>query len=55
MRAKTGTLSHVTALGGYAQSKKYGDIIFQIVANNFNQPSSEVVKTVDALALLFTQ
>lgn len=55
VRAKTGTLSHVTALGGYAQSKKYGDIIFQIVANNFNQPSSEVVKTVDALALLFTQ
>lgn len=55
VRAKTGTLSHVTALGGYAQSKKYGDIIFQIVANNFNQPSSEIVKTVDALALLFTQ
>ena len=55
VRAKTGTLSHVTALGGYAQSKKYGDIIFQIVANNFNQPSAEVVKTVDSLALLFTQ
>ncbi len=55
VRAKTGTLSHVTALGGYAQSKKYGEVIFQIVANNFNQPSAEVVKTVDSLALLFTQ
>jgi D-alanyl-D-alanine carboxypeptidase/D-alanyl-D-alanine-endopeptidase (penicillin-binding protein 4) len=55
VRAKTGTLSHVTALGGYAQSRKYGEVIFQIVANNFNQPSSEVVKVVDCLALLFTQ
>jgi D-alanyl-D-alanine carboxypeptidase/D-alanyl-D-alanine-endopeptidase (penicillin-binding protein 4) len=55
IQAKTGTLSHVSALGGYAQSKKYGTVIFQIVANNFNEPSSGVLQAIDALALEFAR
>ncbi|MDX2269826.1 MAG: D-alanyl-D-alanine carboxypeptidase [Bryobacter sp.] len=55
IQAKTGTLSHVSALGGYATSKKYGTVIFQIVANNFNEPSAGVLAAIDALALEFVR
>jgi serine-type D-Ala-D-Ala carboxypeptidase/endopeptidase (penicillin-binding protein 4) len=51
IQAKTGSLSHVSALGGYAQSKKHGLIAFNIVANNYNVPAAEVRKAIDALAL----
>jgi D-alanyl-D-alanine carboxypeptidase/D-alanyl-D-alanine-endopeptidase (penicillin-binding protein 4) len=53
IQAKTGTLSHVSALGGYATSKKFGTVIFQIVANNYNEPSAGVLKAIDDLALEF--
>ena len=55
IRAKTGTLSHVAALGGYAESKRYGTIAFQIVANNFNAPSQEVRAAIDRIALALLQ
>lgn len=51
IQAKTGSLSHVSALGGYAQSKKYGLIAFNIVANNYNVSAAEVRKAIDAFAL----
>ncbi len=55
IQAKTGTLAHVSALGGYAQSKKYGTVIFQIVANNYHEASAGVLKAIDELALQFTR
>jgi serine-type D-Ala-D-Ala carboxypeptidase/endopeptidase (penicillin-binding protein 4) len=55
IRAKTGTLSHVSALGGYAESKRYGTIAFQVVANNYNAPSQEVRTAIDRIALALVQ
>lgn len=55
IQAKTGTLSHVAALGGYAESKRYGTIAFQIVANNYNAPSQEVRAAIDQIALALLQ
>lgn len=55
IRAKTGSLSHVSALGGYAESARYGPIAFQIVANNFNGPSQEVRSVIDRIALALVQ
>lgn len=55
IQAKTGTLSHVAALGGYAESRRFGTIAFQIVANNYNAPSQEVRATIDQIALALLQ
>lgn len=55
IRAKTGSLSHVSALGGYAESKRYGTIAFQIVANNYNAPAQEVRSAIDRIALALLQ
>ncbi|MBZ2185028.1 MAG: D-alanyl-D-alanine carboxypeptidase/D-alanyl-D-alanine-endopeptidase [Bryobacter sp.] len=55
IRAKTGTLAHTSALGGYAESKKHGTIAFQIVANNFAQPAQEVRTALDRIALALLQ
>jgi D-alanyl-D-alanine carboxypeptidase/D-alanyl-D-alanine-endopeptidase (penicillin-binding protein 4) len=55
IRAKTGSLSHVSALGGYAESKRHGTIAFQIVANNYNVPAQEVRTAIDRIALALLQ
>ena len=55
IRAKTGSLSHVSALGGYADSRRYGPIAFQIVANNFNTPAQEIRAAIDQIALALLQ
>ena len=55
IRGKTGSLSHVSALGGYAESRRFGTIAFQIVANNYNAPSQEVRTAIDRIALALLQ
>ncbi len=55
IRGKTGSLSHVSALGGYAESRRYGTIAFQIVANNYNVPAQEVRTAIDRIALALLQ
>lgn len=55
IRAKTGSLSHVSALGGFAESRRYGTIAFQIVANNYNLPAQEVRSAIDRIALALVQ
>ena len=55
IRAKTGSLSHVSALAGYADSKRYGPIAFHIVANNYNAPAQEVRAAIDRIALALLQ
>jgi len=52
IRAKTGTLSYVTALGGYAMTRSgVPQYAFSIVVNRHAAPSKEVRDLVDALAL----
>ncbi len=55
IHAKTGSLTHVAALSGYAESRTRGMVAFAILANNFNVPSSEVRAVIDAIALMFAE
>ncbi len=55
IHAKTGTLTHVTALGGYAESLTNGPIAFSLIANNYNEPTSAVRKAMDDIALLLSE
>jgi len=45
VHAKTGTLSHVSALSGYGQTLDGRHFAFSIFCNNYNLPSSRVVTT----------
>lgn len=51
IRAKTGTISHVTALSGYAGADASKRVAFSIISNHQTAPASEVRKVVDTIAL----
>jgi D-alanyl-D-alanine carboxypeptidase/D-alanyl-D-alanine-endopeptidase (penicillin-binding protein 4) len=51
IRAKTGTLDHVRALSGYADTSANGRVAFSLLVNNFEEPGAAVTKTIDQLAL----
>jgi D-alanyl-D-alanine carboxypeptidase/D-alanyl-D-alanine-endopeptidase (penicillin-binding protein 4) len=51
IQAKTGTLTGVIALSGYANPKNYREVIFSIMINNGNLPTKELQQYVDAIAL----
>lgn len=51
IRAKTGTLDHVRALSGYAQSSTYGPVAFSFLVNNFQEPGAAVTRLLDQMAL----
>lgn len=49
--AKTGSLSHVNSLAGYADSATYGEVAFSIIVNHTNGPASEVRAAIDKIGL----
>ncbi|MFM7886385.1 MAG: D-alanyl-D-alanine carboxypeptidase/D-alanyl-D-alanine-endopeptidase, partial [Pseudanabaena sp.] len=49
LQAKTGTLTGVSALSGYAKPQYYSEVIFSIVINNSNLRSRELNSYVDAI------
>ncbi len=51
IRAKTGTISHVTALSGYAGDDPARRVAFSIISNHQTSPASEVRTAVDTIAL----
>jgi serine-type D-Ala-D-Ala carboxypeptidase/endopeptidase (penicillin-binding protein 4) len=51
IRAKTGTLDHVKALSGYADTTAYGRVAFSLLVNNFEEPGPGVTKAIDELVL----
>jgi D-alanyl-D-alanine carboxypeptidase/D-alanyl-D-alanine-endopeptidase (penicillin-binding protein 4) len=55
IRAKTGTLDHVRALSGYADTPKYGRVAFSFLVNNFEGPGTGVTASLDQLALALLQ
>ncbi len=55
IHAKTGSLTHVAALSGYAESKTRGMVAFAILANNFNAPGSEIRAVIDRIALMLAE
>jgi D-alanyl-D-alanine carboxypeptidase/D-alanyl-D-alanine-endopeptidase (penicillin-binding protein 4) len=55
IRAKTGTLDHVRALSGYAESPEQGRVAFSFLVNNFEGPGAGVTAVLDQLALALLQ
>jgi len=49
IHAKTGSLSHVAALSGYAQRANGDWVAFSILVNNFNTPAAEVRGVMDRI------
>jgi D-alanyl-D-alanine carboxypeptidase/D-alanyl-D-alanine-endopeptidase (penicillin-binding protein 4) len=54
-QAKTGSLTGVIALSGYANPQNFHEVIFSIIINNSNLPTRELQQYVDAIALLLTR
>ena len=52
VHAKTGTLSHVTALSGYVLPKTGSRYAFAIAVNNFNTDTLSIRRTLDKIILL---
>jgi D-alanyl-D-alanine carboxypeptidase/D-alanyl-D-alanine-endopeptidase (penicillin-binding protein 4) len=55
VQAKTGSLTHVNALSGYARSRRYGDLAFSIFVNNTPAANSEVRSAIDKIGLALVQ
>lgn len=55
VRAKTGSLRHVAALGGYVDSKTHGMLAFCVMLNGFNTPFSEATAAIDKITLEFAK
>ena len=55
IHAKTGTLDHVRALSGYAETTKNGRVAFSFLVNNFDGPGAGVIAVLDQLALALLQ
>jgi len=51
IHAKTGSLSHVSALSGYVEREASPARVFSIMVNNYNCPTSEIRRVIDKMAL----
>jgi serine-type D-Ala-D-Ala carboxypeptidase/endopeptidase (penicillin-binding protein 4) len=51
IRAKTGTLDHVKAMSGYADTRAYGRVAFSLLVNNFREPDPGAARAIDELVL----
>jgi D-alanyl-D-alanine carboxypeptidase/D-alanyl-D-alanine-endopeptidase (penicillin-binding protein 4) len=55
IRAKTGSLTHVSSLSGYAERRDGSMLVFSFLANNQSAPGSEVRAVLDRICVLMTQ
>ncbi len=55
IRAKTGTLSHASAIGGYARTASGDTLAFAILVNNYTAPASEVRAIIDRISMLLVR
>jgi D-alanyl-D-alanine carboxypeptidase/D-alanyl-D-alanine-endopeptidase (penicillin-binding protein 4) len=55
IRAKTGSMSHVSALAGYARTTGGRTLAFAIFVNNYTSPASEIRAVIDRMCMLLVQ
>jgi serine-type D-Ala-D-Ala carboxypeptidase/endopeptidase (penicillin-binding protein 4) len=55
IRAKTGTLSHVSGLSGFIDSGTHGPLVFSFFANNYRMPSKAIRDAMDEFCLLLAR
>jgi len=55
IRAKTGSLTHVSALSGYAERRDGTMLAFSFLANNQSAPAHDVRAVLDRICVLMTQ
>jgi serine-type D-Ala-D-Ala carboxypeptidase/endopeptidase (penicillin-binding protein 4) len=55
IRAKTGTLSHTSALAGYAEPRRGGRLAFAILVNNYHGAAGEIRGVMDRICSLMVE
>lgn len=55
IHAKTGSLTHVAALSGYAQRPHGSWVAFSVLVNNYNGPAAEIRSVIDRICTLILE